>query len=79
MEKTKEQIEKELLEGIEQTGIKSIPRELLDGMDVSYLVLTSQLLGLRQGYELGLKKKDVRKSSSKRGNHNQNGKNNKNI
>ncbi len=51
---TKEQIEKELLEGIEQTKITSIPRELLDDMKVSYLVLTSQLLGLRQGYELGI-------------------------
>jgi hypothetical protein len=52
---TKEQIEKEILKGIEETGITCLSRELLDDKRICYLVLTSQLLGLRQGYECAIK------------------------
>jgi hypothetical protein len=48
-------IEKELLDGIEETGITQIERGLLDDMRISYLVMTAQLLGLRQGRDETLK------------------------
>lgn len=54
-ELTKEQLEKELLDGIDETGITRISRELLDDKRIAYLVLTSQLLGLKQGYNLAIK------------------------
>jgi hypothetical protein len=51
---TKEQLEKELMDGIKETDITCLSRELLDDKRICYLVLTSQLLGLRQGYNLAI-------------------------
>jgi hypothetical protein len=50
-----DKIEKELLAGIKETGITQIERGLLDDMRISYLVMTAQLLGLRQGRDETLK------------------------
>jgi hypothetical protein len=50
-----DKIEKEILDAIKETGITQIERGLLDDMRISYLVMTAQLLGLRQGRDETLK------------------------